>query len=151
MHQFFKICISIEKTIGTIYRQLSETVPCDRELQSIWLKMADEEDQHALDLSFAARLTADDGFLPKPHIMTKVERMHQFVNQALVKAKAGEFTAKTAVDLSLKLENEFLAIHIYAAVDFKDESMRRMFAAMVRGDEEHCQAIRNYHANHYRR
>ena len=149
MRQFFNTCITIEKMIGAIYRQFSASVPCDAELKAIWLQMAQEEDQHALDLGFAARLSSHDGFLPKPHVMTKVERMHQFVTQSLAKAKAGQFTAQKAVELSLKLENEFLAIHINAAVDFEEDSMRRMFAAMVRGDEEHCEAIRHYHACHY--
>lgn len=149
MRQFFNTCISIEKTIGAIYRQFAGSLCCDPMLQNIWLKMAQDEDQHALDLSFAARLSNNDGFMPKPHIMTKVERMHQLVTEALNKAKELQFTPQEAVELSLKLENEFLAIHITSAVDFESDSMRRMFAAMVRGDEEHCQAIRDYHALNY--
>ncbi len=151
MRQFFTICISIEKTIGAIYRQFAGSLTCDNQLKEIWMKMAQDEDQHALDLNFAARLAKDDGFTPKAHIMAKVERMHQFVLESLTKAKAGHFTPKAAVELSLKLENEFLAIHITSSVDFESDSMRRMFAAMVRGDEEHCRAIREYHALHYGR
>ncbi len=151
MRQFFNTCINIEKTIGAIYRHFAEALDCDSSLQEIWLKMAKDEDQHALDLGFAARLAKNDGFLPKPHIMTKVERMNQYVTESLNRAKEGYFTQESAVELSLKLENEYLAIHITAAVDFENDSMRRMFAAMVRGDEEHCRAIREYHALYYSR
>ncbi len=149
MRQFFNTCIAIEKTIGTIYRHLAESVSCDSELRSIWQKMAKEEDQHALDLGFAARLPGDGNFQPKADIMAKLVRMHDFAKQALERAQSGLLSPRSAVELSLQLENEFLAIHIASAVEFKNESIGRMFAAIVRGDEEHCRAIRDYHARTY--
>jgi len=149
VRQFFNTCIAIEKTIGNIYRQLAESVSCDPELKDIWLKMAKEEDQHALDIGFAARLPGDGNFQPKAHLMAKIVRMHDFAKQALAKAQSGRLPAQSAVELSLRLEDEFLAIHIASAVEFENESIGRMFAAMVRGDEEHCRGIRDYHARNF--
>jgi rubrerythrin len=147
--RFFNICIAIEKTIGQIYRQLAATQEYDPELRAIWERMAEEEDKHARDLLFASRLPEQGNFAPNASVMAKVSTLRDSADRALDKVRSERLAAKAAVELSLQLENQFLELHIESAVTFEDESLRKMFAAIVCDDKEHCRAIFAYHASHF--
>lgn len=149
MRLFFNTCIAIEKTIGEIYRQMAATVSGDDEIKAIWQKMAKEEDQHAMEIGFAARLPNDGTFRMKDLTMERVVQMHDFAKRSLEKVKVSPPSRKAAVKLTLKLEKELLEVHIQSCVDFESESMRKMFKSIVQGDENHCLAIREYHARHF--
>jgi len=149
VRRFFQTCIDIEKTIGLIYRQLAQSVAYPAELSAIWWQLAQEEDQHARDLAFAARLPDDGIFAPKSHLLLQLEQMLGVVRDVLQRTRKEALSEKDAVLLSLKLESEFLALHVTSAMEFKNASFAKMFAAIARGDEVHCRAIKRYYADNF--
>ncbi len=146
LRKFLNTCIAIEKSIGTIYRHFAATIVCDDELKAIWLKMADEEDQHALDIGFAARLPHDGFFTTKKMTQSRVDLMLDSTKKILEKAKKTDVSARVAVNITLKLEQEYLGIHIASALEFENDATRQMFQSMAQGEEEHCRAIKDYYA-----
>ena len=146
MRKFLNTCATIEKTIAEIYRRFADSIACDEELKAIWLKMAKEEDQHALDIGFAARLPHEGTFRGKDLTLHRAEQLADVTRQVLDKARKAQYSVQEAVDISLALEKEFLAVHIASSVEFEQETMRNMFRSIVQSEEEHCRAIREYHA-----
>ena len=148
MRKFLTTCAAIEKTIADIYRRFVDTVPCNGELKAIWLRMAKEEDQHAMEINFAARLPPEGLFKVKEMTQARVEELYDFTKKVLDQARTSTLPAKTAVDYTLKLEEEFLAVHIASAVEFEEKSMSKMFQSIAQSEEEHCRAIREYHSRY---
>jgi hypothetical protein len=116
--KFLNTCETIEKTIAKIYRQFVASTPCDEELKAIWIKMAEEEDQHAMDIGFAARLPHEDTFKVKDLTQSRADQLLDLTKKLLNKAKTSKISTETAVDLTLKLEKEFLAVHIASSLEF---------------------------------
>lgn len=144
MRKFLNTCVAIEKTIAAIYREFAATIPDDKELQDIWMKLAKEEDQHAMDISFAARLPHEDVFKVKNLTQSRVDQLLDATKKMLDKAKSSKLSAKAAAKISLKLEEEFLAVHIAASVEFETDNMQKMFTSISLSEKEHCREIKAY-------
>ncbi|MCW8860428.1 MAG: hypothetical protein OQK97_12105 [Deltaproteobacteria bacterium] len=144
MRNFLTTSAAIEKTIAAIYRRFVETIPCDGELKAIWMRMAKDEDQHAMEINFAARLPHEGISKVKEMPQARLEQLFDFTKRILDQARTSTIPVKTAVDLTLKLEEEFLAVHIASSVAFETETMRKMFQSIGQSEEEHCRAIREY-------
>lgn len=147
--KFLNTCSTIEKTIAHIYRQFTESVPCDEELKAIWIKMAEEEDQHAADINFAARLPQESTFKVKDLTQARVNQLLELTEKALKKSKEIKISTEAAVNITLKLEKEFLAVHIASSVEFEQANMRQMFQLIVKSEEEHYREIREYHERYF--
>ena len=147
MRKFLKTCAEIEKTIAEIYRCFAEKVFCDEELKEIWRTMAQEEDQHALEIGFASRLP-QEGMFKLQKDQATVDQLLDTARQILWKAKSTDLSRDAAVNYTLQLEQKFLEVHIASAVEFEQESMRKMFQSIVQSEEVHCQAIKDYRARH---
>ena len=149
MRHFLNTCHTIEKNIAAIYRQFRQTVRCEQELQDIWTKLAQEEDRHALDIAFAARLAADVSLQQKDVTLQRALQMKAFSQQTLENTKIQPPSRQAAVELTLQLEEDFLAIHVTAAVEFTDESLSRMFHSIAQDEKEHCRTIKAYHSRYF--
>ena len=143
--KFLNTCSTIEKTIAHVYRQFTKSVPCDGELKAIWIKMAEEEEQHATDINFAARLPHETTFKVKDLTQERVNQLLDLTKKILKKSKESTISTKVAIDITLKLEKEFLAIHIASSIEFEKANMRKMFQLIVQSEEEHYREIRAYH------
>jgi len=149
MRKFLNDCAAIEETIAAIYRQLAEALPCDEELKAIWRKMADEEDQHAIQIGLAARLPYKETFRGENLTPAKVEQLLHRARTILAGVRSAGMTEEDALRVSLKLEGEFMAVHVASAAEFLDGKMREMFRCLARGDEEHHRALEEYHARRF--
>ena len=148
MRKFLKTCAEIEKTVAEIYRCFADRVSCDEELKDIWRSMAQEEDQHALEIGFASRLPQEGMFKLQKQDQGTVDRLLETARQILWTAKTTDLSPDAAVNYTLQLEQEFLEVHIVSAVEFEQDSMRKMFQSIVQSEEVHCQAIKDYRARH---
>jgi len=63
-------------------------------------------------------------------LLSKAEALHQKVSSIAL-------SPIQAVDLGIELESDFCSIHLSNSVRFKEESMRKMFAAMARSEDTH--------------
>ena len=148
MRKFLNTCVAIEENIAAIYREFAATISDDEELQDIWMKLAKEEDQHAMDISFAARLPHEGVCIVKKLTQSRVDQLLDATKKMLDKAKASKLSAKAAAKITLKLEQDFLAIHIAASVEFETDNMQKMFQSISLSEEEHCREIKAYCTKH---
>jgi len=149
MRKFLNDCIAIEETIAAIYRQLAASVGCDAELKAIWEKMAGDEEQHALQIRLAARLPQQETFKGEKLTPARTGQLLSRTRTILEGTNSAKMGVEDALRVSLKLEGEFLAVHVAAAAEFIDGKMREMFLCLARGDEEHQRALQEYYARHF--
>jgi rubrerythrin len=144
MLKFLNSCAEIEDTIGAIYRLLAETLSEGHELRRIWLEMADEEAEHARQIRFAARLPAREVFTGVNISLSKVEELLRRAREFKERLQGAQITTSEALKLSMHLETEFNAVHMVLAVEFREESMRRMFQSLASDDDRHANRLRQY-------
>jgi rubrerythrin len=144
MLKFLNTCAEIEETVGAIYRLLADALPEGHELRRIWLEMADDEVDHARQIRFAARLPAREVFQGVNIPLARIEELLQTARAWQRKLTGVRPSISEALALALQLETDFSLVHVELAVEFQEESMRRLFQALANDDGRHAGQLRQY-------
>ena len=146
MRQYIKTCSEIEKTVAQIYQELSESEHFGGDVRRMFHTLANDENDHAMQLDFALRL-------PTVTIALEQNMLHQQAAGLLTRAKNSlqKVTQKAlsvaeAVALGIGLEENFCGIHLNNSVNFQDESMKKMFSAMARDEKIHKNQLLEFRA-----
>jgi hypothetical protein len=109
MTEVLQRCSEIEQRVADIYRQFAAALNDDRELESFWLGMAEEEKHHSKVLAAeraALQVDSDTGYF-MPEFSTKLEEMDALLRPVEEKAKQG-VTKDEAFALAFELERSEL-------------------------------------------
>lgn len=142
MFRFLKLCAEIEDVVGEIYKVLAERVECDTPLRDLWIRMAHDEEAHALQIRFAMRLPRSQIFRKQTLPLAQAEQLLKSARGILAGARTKVVNERLALRLSRKLEEDFIAIHVGAAMAFQDDSMRQMLNCLGSADREHVEKLR---------
>jgi rubrerythrin len=102
-------CRKLEQRLADIYSQFAERLKEDKEIESFWLGMAEEEKHHAKILAAekaALEVDSDPGYF-MPEFSAKFVAMDALLKGTEEKAKAG-VTKEEAFSLALELEQSEL-------------------------------------------
>jgi len=141
VRKYLLLCIEIEETVARIYRQLSQSKNLPGGLQSVLQNLADDEDTHASQLRFALRFPAGTTFTEKAFEYAPVLALLDRAKDLFDKTCREDFDAAQAIAIGIELEEDFCQAHIGNSMEFKDESLKKMFAALAHDDKAHCQKL----------
>ena len=147
MRNFLRICTEIEETAARIYQSLAQSSVYDAKLRAIWGKMAEEEDEHALQIRFAARLPSSKVFRESRPI-DGVQKLLVEAHAVLTRIGREPLTVGETLRLALTLEEKFCEVHVSTAKNFIDEKMKKLFETMIVADKEHLAPLREYCRNY---
>jgi rubrerythrin len=102
-------CSQLEQRVADIYSQFAGSLNDDKELESFWLGMAEEEKHHAKILAAekaALEVDSDTGYF-MPEFPAKLAEMDTLLKSVEEKARTG-VTTDEAFDLALQLEQSEL-------------------------------------------
>lgn len=143
MRKYLMLCIEIEETAARIYRQLAKSGRLPNELQVILQSMAAEEDDHATQLRFALRFPANTAFIDKQYDRAQAQSLLSRAKNLLEKTCQQESDVKQAIEMGIELEDDFCQVHIGNSMQFRDENLKKMFAALAQDDKVHSQKLLN--------
>ena len=140
-----EICRDIELACGELYNYYAEIFCNHEELAALWLKTAREEGNHARQFVLAINLqrqqVADsariDGFTAK-NMLNMIKTVYDGV-------RGKKPSMLEALSSAIKLEEKLQGCHMTTAVHFVEESHRQLFAAMMKADKDHIEALRRFH------
>ncbi len=142
--QLLHLCLEVEETLGRIYRHFADHGPGDQALRQLWRELAQDEEQHALQLRLLLRLP-QDGLVASPTLpLDTVRAMRDYARKALQEITSKPVSEATALKLARKLERDFNRVHAEAAVEYPQENTRAMFAALAQADEGHARLLEEY-------
>lgn len=144
MQAFMNRCAEIEDILAQIYRELAEVFATDRDLEDIWLGMADDEGEHAREIRLAKRMLKDDIIVCEQVSDAQIRRLLSRARDILAKVRRSVLPIKEALRLSLHLEDEFRQVHVLCAVRFADSAVQKIFERLGRADREHVARLAEY-------
>lgn len=109
MTEVLRRCSDLEQRVADIYNQFAGSLNDDRELESYWLGMAEEEKHHGKILTAeraALEVDSDTGYF-MPEFPAKLAEMDTLLKQVEEKARMG-VTKDEAFTLALALEQSEL-------------------------------------------
>ncbi|WP_020677340.1 hypothetical protein [Geopsychrobacter electrodiphilus] len=101
--------------------------------------LANDEDAHAMQLRFALRFPAGTALVDKRFDLAPVNELLSRVKLLLELATQQQLDTRQALEMGVELEQEFCTTHIGSSMEFRDENLKKMFAALAEDDKTHKQ------------
>ncbi len=147
MKKHLNYCIQIEEIVGKIYRTVALSPRLTKAVRETLLELAADEDDHASQLRFALRFPEGAVVSSRPEMLEKVQCLLQDSERILEKTGRIDIDDQQAISIGVELEKKFSGIHIDNSFNFKEKSLKEMFTAMAKDEEQHCKRLLDLQKN----
>lgn len=133
-------CREIELLCRDIYTCFAEIFADDPEAVTLWRKTAVEEQNHADQITLALKLRKGLSC----HVEIDCSQIDFRITQMqgyLETVKISPPTLKEALALAIKLERKISSFHLDEMMVFEDESIKKLFRAMMASDRNHVESL----------
>lgn len=135
-----EVCCKIEETCSSLYQYFSKLYADDPEASALWEKTSKEEDNHAEQFRLAHRLQG----IGIQTLKTEMEKATTILNKIQAVYEAAQTSPPPLMDalrFAVKLEHSLADYHMNTIAVYEDESMARLFEAMMKNDREHIKRL----------
>lgn len=143
---FLEVCMGIEALCAKLYHFYSiiyEDIP---EAARFWKKAALEEENHRKQFELALHLLNETEFTVSKGSLKRAYSIQYKLLKLLEHIKSNKPDLLTAVSKAIEMEEKLAGLHAYTALDFKEESMQRLFKALSEADRDHVDDMQRYRA-----
>ncbi len=136
----------LEELAGRIYRRLAEHYPAETPARFLFLRLADEEDQHRMRVKMVrARYARHDKALSAVRLdaaaagrsIEAAERLHDRL------AEWAPSSLAEALQLAIGLEDEFASVHAEAMLRDCEPDVRELFEMLASQDRLHADLLKS--------
>ncbi len=144
MKELLNTCAKIERAVSDLYFQFEQLYAATPQLSTLWHKTALEELSHEQQFLLASRLYSSQ---LTPDGSISVERLNKIldavrgVHDKILQAPP---SPEQALKLAISLEEQLVETHLKAVLCFDDQSVNRLFQAMMAADHEHVAALQKF-------
>jgi rubrerythrin len=134
-----EICCRVERTLASLYRFLSVRHRDTPDIAAIWLKTANEEENHARQFEFALKL-------PNliAHTKVDVSAADQLLKDVLeldARLRKTPTLPVDALQAAVEMERRLEGYHVNTIGVFHDPKLQQLFDAMMAADKQHVQVL----------
>jgi len=140
-------CAAIERSRAAAYEYLADAYRHEPKIAALFHKTANEERNHEYQFLMALKKFVP-GITGNAVTLEKVEKYAEFARESLTGIIKELPSIADALKMSILSETAFRQFHMDTAVMFEDPSLARLFEAMMAGDEQHLEALKQAHAEH---
>lgn len=138
------ICRDIELLNEQLYLFFASLFSNNMELAELWKKTANEEANHAQQFDFAIR--NNEEMLESVSIDAwTVGTAFKFVRTLLESAKKSPPSVADALKMGVMLEERLASLHLECIAGFTEESIKKLFRAMMANDNRHMESLLEAH------
>ena len=133
-------CQRIELLSRKLYEFFADIYSDNPEINALWLKTAAEEQNHADQFSMALKMRKNLSIT----LNIDKQKADFVINQLLKLIEKFELTPPVITDAlsaSIKLENYLADFHLVCVASFEDNTFKKMFQAMMAGDQQHIASL----------
>lgn len=135
-------CSLIEEKCGHIYRHFERMFSDTPEIEALWHKIANDEDNHSAQFKFAALHISDNakdvGSEDKQLIavLDKLDSIHRTV-------ETEKLSLSEAFGIALIIEMELAERHIESILTYENHGLSDLFLKMEKYDQGHLELLQN--------
>lgn len=145
--RLLETCCEIESSTAKLYRLFAVLHEHEPVVAALWLKTAEEEDNHGRQFELGQRLSS--GVISAAALdHEKADCVLRQLNDALAKVETSPPGIESALKFAVDLETRLSEFHMDTAVVFVDDSHRAMFKSMMSFDREHVQTLKDFLAEY---
>ena len=145
-NELLDICAQIEKKAAEVYFFFGELYRDMPDLAKLWIKTAQEEENHMQQFQLAARLGNNATFTATVSL-TQAQQALEMITSLQERLKQNPPTWHTALKFAIELEDRIGRFHTSTALIFDDVAFNSLYKAMMKNDRDHVQSLSRYLAN----
>jgi rubrerythrin len=135
------MCREVEMMLSEVYLNFSTIKDIDREVKDVFLKLADDEKQHAILLEFVDKIITKSNLeITENETIKKVEHMHEKAKAVLHRSKQ-PIGINDALTFAIKLERYFIDVHARVLVSLADKQTERLVQTLAHDEDEHVASL----------
>ncbi len=139
--KLIRMCREVEMMLSEVYQNFSAIKGIDQEVKDVFLKLVDDEKQHAILLDFVDKIVTKNGMeITENETIKKVERMHEKAKAVLHRSRQ-PIGINDALTFAIKLERYFVDVHARVLVSLADTETARLVQSLAHDEDEHVQSL----------
>lgn len=141
---FLEICMGIEGLCASLYHfygKIFEDIP---EAVRLWKNAALEEENHQKQFELALRLLSETEFEVSKDSLKRAYLIQYKLLRLINHIKIHKPDLLTAVSKAVEMEEKLADLHIHTSLNFKEESMQKLFRALGKADRNHVSDMQRY-------
>lgn len=142
MRGFLRDCCRIEELAGLIYQRLAGESAYAPEVRTLFNRLAGEELDHARQFDLLLQGTAPEIEGGKRISWERVDTALQLAEEMLASLDSRRLEEEEALRLAVRMEQEFIRVHVHNAVHFHNPRLAALFEELGRQDEAHLDRLR---------
>jgi hypothetical protein len=140
---FLEVCMGIERLCADVYHYFSKIYEDNPEASRLWMKTALEEENHQKQCELALRLLCETEFEVPKESLERAYSVQYKLLYLIDHIKSTKPELLTAVSKAVEMEEKLADLHVHA-LNFKEESMQKLFKSLSAADREHIAALQRY-------
>ncbi|PLX80103.1 MAG: hypothetical protein C0616_09220 [Desulfuromonas sp.] len=143
MYKFLEGCKKIEELASEIYHRLAENDSVSQSLKKVFSQLSSDEKSHArsLDLIFQA---AQNDVKHIPLISNESLEKAIELAESLAEISSEKIRSeKMAINLAIKMENEFVKVHANNSLHFENVRLAELFQMLGDEDRRHIATLKS--------
>lgn len=141
---FLEVCMDIERLCADLYHFYSEIYEDIPEVSRLWKKTALEEENHQNQFGLALRLLNETEFEVSMDSLKRAYSIQDKLLKLMNHIKKTKPDLLTAVSKAVEMEETLADLHVHTALNFKEESMQKLFKSLSEADRDHVAALQRY-------
>jgi len=135
------MCREVEMLLSEVYLNFSTIKGIDQEVKEVFLKLASDEQQHAILLDFVDKIITKSNLeITENETMKKVERIHEKAQAVLLRSRH-PISINDALTFAIKLERYFIDVHARVLVSLADTQTARLVQFLAHDEDEHVASL----------
>lgn len=141
------ICRDVELACAKLYKNFAEIFSSHPEMAELWRKTAREEENHALQFVLAINLCREEMIVDSLSMDgSTAKNMRNIVKSMGDEARNNKPGMLDSLRTAIKLEEDLATFHMTTAVNFVEESHKKLFSAMMKADRKHLEELQEFYA-----
>lgn len=135
-------CSLIEERCAHIYRHFERMFSDEPDIEALWHKIANDEDNHAAQFKLAALHLGDNNkdidFKDKKltSVLDKLDSIHRAI-------EAKQLSISETFEIALVIEMDLAERHIESIITYRDHGLSDLFLKMEKYDQGHLELLQN--------
>lgn len=135
-------CCQIEEKCAHIYRHFERMFSDEPDIEALWHKLANDEDNHAAQFKLAALHPGTDGKDSKSRdrkllaVLDKLDAIHRAV-------ETDQLSLSEVFEIALMIELDLAERHIESILTYEDCGLSGLFLKMEKYDQGHLQLLQD--------
>jgi len=141
MYQYLMDCRKVEEIAARIYRIFAVQKIFSAEVKAVFQQLSQDEAAHARQLDLV--IQADPREVP---VVARIAR--DKLNEVLAlaasyeeQAKHPELREEDALRMAVKMEREFIKVHVQNVLTFRNQKLEKLFGELAQGDQQHIDRL----------